>query len=194
MKSDIYTEKHGMEPILAEAERIGAFCKLPPSASGKLRLLAEEMLSLTVRLFDDLKYEFFIENDGRVFTLHLSVNTLVSSEQKEKLISLSSRGENQATKGIFGKISGIFEGLLLGSGEYAEIAASCWDEVGMTPYWGGMGMTPYFSLAVYQNEMPKTAKKEEWDGLEKSIIATLAKDMIIGVKNKKVEMIALIEF
>jgi len=188
MKSDIYTDKHEIEYILSETERIGTFCKLPPSASGKLRLLAEEMLELTVRLFDNLKYEFFIENEEREFTLNLSVKTFVSFKQKEKLLSLSPAGENKAAKGIFGKISGVFESLITNSGEYSPIAM---------PYWESMeliGMTPYFSLLSYQNEIYKTADEGQWDGLEKSIIATLAKDMIIGVKNKKVEMIALIEF
>jgi hypothetical protein len=194
MKSDIYTEKNGIEHILAETERLGAFCKLSPSAKGKLRLLAEEMLSLTVRLFDELSYEFFIENEERRFALNLSAKTIVSSFQKEKLLSLSSRNENKATKGIFGRISGVFESLLMDTGEYSQIAAPYMEAMSMTPYWGSSGMTAYFSLSSYQNEMSKTAKKEDWDDLEKSIIAILAKDMVIGVKNKKVEMIAVIQF
>jgi len=190
MKSDIYTNKNGMEYILSEAERIGTFCKLPPVDAGKLRLLTEEMLGLSVRLFDDLKYEFFIENEGGTFTLNLSVAAFVSETQKEKLLSLSSRGENEATKGIFGKISGIFEGLLMNNGEYVQIPEPYWEGIGV----GLVGMTPYFSLMTYQNEMPVKAKEEQWDGLEKSIIATLARDVVIGVRNKKVEMVAVISF
>ena len=194
MKSDIYTEKNGIEHILGETERIGAFCKLSPSAKGKLRLLAEEMLSLTVRLFDELSYEFFIENEERSFTLNLSAKTVVSPSQKEKLLSLSSRNENKATKGIFGRISGVFESLLMDTGEYGQIAAPYMDEMSMMTHWGGSGMAAYFSLSSYQNEMSKTAKKEDWDDLEKSIIATLAKEVVVGVRNKKVEMIVVIEF
>ena len=194
MKSDIFTEKNGIEDILAETERIGAFCKLAPSANGKLRLLAEEMLGLTVRLFDELSYEFFIENEERRFTLNLSARTIVSQSQKEKLLSLSSRNENKATKGFLGKISGIFESLLMDTGEYSQIVVPHESGMGMSPYWAGVGMTTYFSLSSYQNEMPGTAKKEEWDDLEKSIIAALAKEVVIGVRNNKVEMIAVTEF
>ena len=194
MKSDVFTEETGLDHILSETERIGAFCKLSPSAKGKLRLLAEEMLSLTVRLFDGLKYEFFIENQERRFTLNLSAKTIVNAKQKEKLLSLSGRCENEATKGIFGRISGVFGSLLLDTGEYSQITAPYMDEMRMTPHWGSSGMAAYFSLSSYQNEMSATAKKEDWDDLEKSIIITLAKDMVIGVKNKKVEMIAAIQF
>lgn len=194
MKSDIYTHKNGIEYILSETERVGVFCKLPPSSVGKLRLLAEEMLSLTVRLFDNLKYEFFIENDSHRFTLNLSVKTIVNSAQKEKMLSLSSHDENKATRGICGKIGGIFESLLMDIGECSRLSVPHGDDTGMATYWEGMGMTAYFSLAAYQNEMPEKNPKEDWDELEKSIIAKLAKDVVIGVKNKKVEMITIIEF
>ena len=191
MKSDIYTEEQGIERILSETKRIGEFCKLPPVASDKLRLLAEEMLSLTVRLFDNLSYEFFIENEGCRFTLNLSTETLVNREQKEKLLSLSTDGENKATKGIFGKISTIFENLLTGSNEYTQIAGVYCTDI---PHLYGTDITPYFSLSVFQDERPKKPDDEQWDGLEKSIIATLAKDMVIGVRGKRVEMIAVIDF
>jgi hypothetical protein len=191
MKSDTFTGEQGIEYILSETKRIGEFCNLPPAASDKLRLLAEEMLSLTVRLFENLTYEFFIESEGCSFTLNLSAETLVSQEQREKLLSLSRSGENEATKGIFGKISSIFESLLTGSDEYAQIARVYCPDI---PHLYGIDMTPYFSMSAFQDERPKKPDDEQWDGLEKSIIATLAKDMVIGVKNRRVEMIAVIDF
>jgi hypothetical protein len=191
MKSDIYTQKQGIEHILSETKRLGEFCNLPPVASDKLRLLAEEMLSLTVRLFDKLTYEFFIENEGCRFTLNLSAETLVCPEKKEKLLSLSTDGENKATKGIFGKISAIFESLLTESNEYVQLTGVYATDI---PHLYGVDMMPYFSLSAFQDERPIKPDDEQWDGLEKSIIATLAKDMVIGVRNNKVEMIAVIDF
>jgi hypothetical protein len=191
MKSDIYTQKQGIEQILSETKRLGEFCNLPPVASDKLRLLAEEMLSLTVRLFDNLEYEFFVENEGCRFTLNLSAKTLVSPQQKEKLLSLTRNGENEATKGIFGKISTIFENLLTGSAEYTPVVRAYYPDI---PHLYGMDMSAYFSLSAFQGERPYKPDDEQWDGLEKSIIATLAKEMVIGVRNNKVEMIAVIEF
>lgn len=191
MKSDIYTGEQGIEHILSEVKRIGDFYNLPPAASNKLRLLAEEMLSLTVRMFDNLTYEFFLENKGSCFTLNLSAETLISPEQKEKLLSLSTGGENKAAKGIFGKISSIFDYLLTGGGSYALPALPYCSDIS---YWYGENMTAYFLLSAFKDEQPIEPDDEHWDGLEKSIIATLAKDMAIGVRNKRVEMIAVIEF
>jgi hypothetical protein len=186
MISDIYTEEHGIEHILSETEKVGVFCGLHPADTGKLRLLAEEMLGLTVRLFENLSYEFFIEKtEWQRFTLNLSAAALVNQGQKEKLLSLSTAGKNKATKGFLGKISGIFNSLLMDSGEYERI---------YIPHYDGMGMVPYFSLAAYMDEPPVKNIKEYWDGLEKSIIAMLAKDMVIGVRNSKVEMVAVIKF
>ena len=185
MKFDVFTEEDEMGYVLSETERIGKSCNLSPSAAGKLRLLAEEMLGLTIRLFDNLKYEFFIENEDQRFTLNLRAETAISSSQKAKILSLSKFGRNKATKGIFGKISGVFESLILVDGEYGHI---------YIPEYECMGITTYFSLAVYQNEIPKTVKEEQWDGLEKSIIASLAKDLVIGLRNNKAEMIVVIEF
>jgi len=191
MKSDIYTSKQGIKHILSETKRIGEFCNLPPVASDKLRLLAEEMLSLTVRLFKNLKYEFFIENDGSQFALNLSVETLVNPGQKKKLLSLSRNGKNKATEGLFGKISTTFENLMTGDNEYVPIPGIHYSDI---PHLYGMDMTAYFTLSAFQEERPKNPDDEQWDGLEKSIIATLAKDMVIGVRNNKVEMIAIIDF
>ena len=188
MKSDIYTEKHGMEIILSKMDAIGALCGLPPSDTGKLRLLTEEMLALTVRLFENLKYEFCAENKDKRFTLRLTAETAVNQSQKEKMLSLSKSGKNKAEQGVFGAISGVFESLLMNSSGVEQI---------FIPQYDGMEFTPYFALSVYRESILSAVRAEPnelWDGLEKSIIATLAKDVIIGVKSNKVEMIVFAEF
>ena len=185
MISDIYTNRHGVEYILSEVDRIGTFCNLSHPSTAKLRLLAEEMLGLTVRLFDNLEYRFYIESAGACFTLNLQATAAINPTQKEKMLSLSSSGKNEATKGIFGKISGIFEGLLLDDYEFERI---------YIPDYDCLGIVSYFSLTSYQNGILKTLGEDQWDGLEKSIIANLAKDVIIGVRNSKTEMIVVVEF
>ena len=185
MISDVYTERHEIAFILSEIERIGKFCGLQPSHAGKLRLLAEEMLSLTVRLFSEVNYEFFVESKDKAFTLNLKADTLVSEVQKERLLSMSSSGKNKESRGIFGKISAVFESLLLNDGAFDQIVA---------PFYDSMGLMPYFSLSVYQDEMSRTAGQEQWDELEKSIIASLAKEVIIGARNNKAEMIVTTVF
>ncbi|MCL2048392.1 MAG: hypothetical protein FWG87_06660 [Defluviitaleaceae bacterium] len=185
MVSDIYTEKNGIAGILSEVEKIGNFCGLQHAHTDKLRLLAEEMLGLTVRLFSGIEYEFFVESKGNTFTLNLKVDTFVNGEQKEKMLSLSSSGKNEAAKGFFGKITDVFETLVLNDATYDQ---------GLVPYYDSMGLISFFSFTEYQDEMNTHAKQEQWDELEKSIIASIAKDVVIGVRNNKVEMIVTAEF
>ena len=188
MRTDIYTESHGIETILVKMEKVGQLCGLSASETGKLRLLTEEMLTLTVRLFDNLSYEFFAESSEKQFKLSLTAATRVSQSDREKLLSVSKSGKNKATQGVFGKISGIFESLVMESCDYEQL---------IVPTYDSMGLMPYFVLSSYRDEIPKLAKEEQdemWDGLEKSIIATLAKDVIIGVRSSKVEMVVLAEF
>jgi len=193
LRTDTYTEKHGMKLILSEVERVAEFCKLSSSSASKLRLLTEEMLELTVRLFDDLKYSFYIENEKKHFTLNLIADTYVSLSQREKMLSLSSDGKNRATKGLLGKISTVFEGLLSGDSGYDLISM---------PFCDNLGIHTYFTLSNYQDEIQKMfqeesqkkSQSEEWDELGKSIIANLAKEVVIGVRNKKVEMIVTVDF
>jgi len=186
MKSDVYTETQGIEYILSEVERVGRFCNLIPSDVMKLRLLAEEMAGMAVRLFDDIDYEFYVENEDRLFTLNLTVKTLVSPGQKGRVMSLSKSGKNEAEKGFLGKIGSIFGGLIAGEGGIDPVP-SMYKDIGFD--------TPtYFSMAMYNKEILKKTKREEWDGIEKSIIEKLAKDVLISVSNNKVRMSALIEF
>ena len=186
MKYKIYTEEHGTAHILSEMAIVSKACRLSPSATGKLRLIAEEILELTVRLFENLRYEFYIENEKQRFTLNLRTKTLVKSKRTdEETLSLSGNGGTYIKMGIFGKISGVFESLLMNGGEYEQLSV---------PYYNNMGITPYFSLAAYQRKIQKMERTEEWNCLEKSIIANIAKDVIIGVKNDSVVMITVIDF
>ena len=188
MISDVYNQDNGIDFILSETDRIGEYNKLPAAAAMKLRLLTEEILSLTVRLFDDLKYDFFIECEGSHFVLNLSADTFVNLDQKDKVLSLSSKGENVSAKGVLGKISSVFENMIMGNIGNDFIG-------GNVPIYISSEYTDtYFSMTSYQNQIPEPERIAEWDGLEKSIIAQLADDVTIGVKSDKVEVIASITF
>ena len=189
MKSDIFNQQHGIEHILDETERFGVYCKLPSAGVMRLRLLTEELLGLTVNLFDNLKYGFTIENEGQRFILRLKASTIVNLDQKSKMLSLSSRGENEAAKGILGRISGVFQDLIMGGNNYSHYPAVMTSS--FNPYYE-TDISPCFSMTYYKNQAPEREKEPEWDGLEKSIIANYADDVVIGVKSDKVEMVVLI--
>ncbi|MCL2086231.1 MAG: hypothetical protein FWH05_01390 [Oscillospiraceae bacterium] len=188
LKSETFTCFHEIEQILDKTEEFGELCGLCNADKAKLRLLAEEMLGLNVRLFDELEFEFSLKNEGNRFTLKLSVNTDVSAEQKSQILSLATDGKNAAHKGILGKISGVFYDMLMISGNVNPSMSQ------MPITYGGVGNLMYFSMNEYREWLANAPTEEQWDGVEKSIIANIATDVKVGVKNNKVEMTTLADF
>ena len=58
-----------------------------------------------------------------------------------------------------------------------------------------VGLTPSYSWSLnkYRNVVKKE-DKEDWDELEKSIIANLADDVIVGVKGKQANIVVVKKF
>jgi len=175
--SDVYKSinpTHTTEYILSEVERLGAFCHLDNSGVKKLRLLTEELLSLTVRLFVDyLEYEFFVENHVRRFRLNLNAKTIVNPEQKEKLLSLMGNNEGAKGKSIRDKISEVFTNFV-----FSDVSL-----------YDGTDSVFVFSLTDYRNQAAKKVTDEQWDGIEQSIIMTLANNVRISVRDNNVEVV-----
>lgn len=195
MKSDVFKVDSGAdhEKLLAEVERVGTFTGLTEAEALRLRLLAEEMLGLIGHMLSRLDCDFWVENKDKDFELHLKAHAPVTIEQRDELVALSSKKENEATKGVLGKISGIFQSFIMGENEmpYAGVYAA--DSIAM----GGMGAAHYtqmWSMAAYQDTLSEESKKEDWDGLEKSIVASMADDVIIGVTSNLVEMVVKVRF
>ena len=177
MISDIYKSTipaHTTEYILSEVERLGVFCHLDDAGARKLRLLTEELLSLTVRLFDgNLEYEFFIENKVRRFRLNLNAKVIVNQEQKEKMLLLVGENEGSKAKGILSKISKVFQNMVYGD-------VSLYD-----PTEGVF----IFSLTDYRNQNAQETVEEQWDGIEQSIILALANNVRMSIDDNSVEVV-----
>jgi hypothetical protein len=52
----------------------------------------------------------------------------------------------------------------------------------------------YWSLEQYKQEVEKEKQTDAWDELEKSVIASVADDVIVGVKGKKADIIVVKKF
>lgn len=139
--------------------------------------------------------DFWIEDDGDFFYLHLTTETEMNTEMRNKLLSASTTGENIAVKGIMGKIKDIFNRLIepTGSpipGDYlggfqsdnlsiAEAAAYAKNM--------SISASSVWSLNKYKAGKEKTG--EVWDELEQSIVASIADDIEIGIADNSVEMV-----
>mgnify|MGYP006916031472 CR=1 FL=1 len=193
MKSDICklnNDALSLEKALKEAEKIAVYNEYNEKQTGRLRLLAEELIGMVPSLLEYAEGDFWIESEGKKVELHVSLtpSSIVNADKREKLLAISTSGKNAAAVGIMNKIRIAAEMMML---DYAEVSASM--PITHDFYALGMSTAPVFpdpawSLQAYRAKA-EAEKGEKWDELEKSIIANIADDVLVGIKGSKVDII-----
>lgn len=185
----------GLESILAEVEKVAEYNKLPQKETLRLRLLAEELVGMLPELVKNFEGVFWVLSEGNKYELHteLFVDTL-SREKKQALIAVSASNKNAAAVGFMGKIRDIAQNMLLYSEDPCSNAVfgNYLGEDNKVNFNYTHAWTLEYYLAQQKEELESDA--EEWDRLEKSIVAKLADDVIVGVIGQKVEIIIKKEF
>lgn len=196
MKSNICIIKdgEGLSNILVEVEKVCTYNGLNSKETLRMRLLAEELVGMLPELTNNFDGSFWLENDGKKYELH--VELLVDSmnrEKKDNLIELSKNKKNASASGFMGKIRDIAENMLLSSEENSMYYAYQYEGFDHT-YGSNMAYTHLWTLDTYSKSCEDKKDTSEWDCLEKSIVANLADDVIVGVRGKKVDIIIKKEF
>ncbi len=164
-----------------------------------LRLISEEMLgmmnSLTGRYRAFMWYERSVK-EAKVFLTAKTDN--MDIDAKKGLLSVSSSGKNVSTKGFMGKIGDIIENGLLNFENIMEIEQKYGGGYMGYANMGSMSADSVlaWSLSQYRNSLNQELEGEagdEWDELEKSIVASIAKDVIVGVKKTQVDMTVIVD-
>lgn len=207
MKSaEIFLNEAGLGTTEA-LDEVEAFCSHEKYSTKEIlrtRLLAEELLGMVKGIIatdteeskrDKYDAKFWIEGSGKDCQLHVTVKTQMNSDKKEKFLSVASDGKNMAAKGVMGRIRQVVEDCLSGCDEldqyYRGGIMPMHPYMGMGSIMGSAGMIQTWSLQSYIGSVQAKYEEnqEEWDELEKSIVAKLADDVLVGVQNKKVEII-----
>ena len=187
---EISNEKLSLQRILESAEKVAEKAKLDSRQSMHLRLLAEELVEMLPSLLAFSAGEFWIIDDGKSFELHtvLTPHEAITTERRDELLSVSFSGKNAAAKGIMAKIRLAATFMLI---DYEKNAADL--SLASVFFHDGMGTNPYFAIPAWTlgnyRAKAKSEQGEKWDELEKSIIANIADDVLVGVDGKKVEII-----
>ena len=159
-----------------------------------LQLLVEETLGMVRAMTDGFEGKFWLEYEGRICYICLEVETDMDRDRKDQLIALSTSGENASRKGFMGKIADIIENSLLFYDDVGKMEAKYGAQVVPAEVnFAGAGeesmIILVWSLNGYrQNLVPgeeRAENREAWDELEKSIVAKLSDDVIVGIKKKK---------
>ncbi len=197
MKSNICKlskDKKCLRNIISETEKVLEYNNLNKQNALRLRLLAEEMVGLISELIDNFEGDFWLENEGNKYRLYASLNVKnINKELKENLIELSSNKKNNLAKGIKGKILSVFQNIALDIAENGAYVPSSYYYTSCEEYAHAYSYT--WSLTEYTTNIKTSENKEtEWDELEKSIIAKLANDVLVGVLKDKVEILIVKDF
>ena len=191
----------GAESLLDSSERYADYMKLGKKSALQLRLLCEETLGMLKEIVGTYDADIWIESNGDETEIHAELQTEMDREKRAKLLGVSSTGKNFLAKGIMGKIREVVELSLMEENISERMTDYDILQMGYAnmPY-DSMSMSKPFagayvwSLANYKNTIDEGREdddkyKEAWDELEKSIIANIADDVKIGIKDYKVKMI-----
>jgi len=164
-----------------------------------LRLIAEETLGMMNSLTGRYRAFMWFERSVKEARVYLTAKTdNMHIDAKKGLLSVSSSGKNVSTKGFMGKIGDIIENGLLNFENIMEIEQQYGGGYMGYSNMGSMSADSVlaWSLSQYRNSLNNEisgGEGEEWDELEKSIVASLAKDVIVGVKRNQVDMTVIMD-
>ena len=198
MKSNVCKIEQGtkdLAAILKESERVAEYNGLTHKQALKLRLLCEEIDGMLPNMIDNFEGNLWIDFEDGVCKVNVSIKIPeFNTAKKEELISIAKNKTNAAAVGIVGKIRNAIENFLL-----SEEAAMALDASGAsfhlaTGYSEGVDYSYLWTLEQYRSTVKKDAQSEDWDELEKSVIASVADDVIIGVKGKQADIVIMKKF
>ena len=198
MKSNVCKIEKGtkdLAAILKESEKVAVYHELTHKQALQLRLISEEIDGMLPNIIDDFEGTFWIEFEDGVCKVNVSIRIPeFNVEKKDKLIGIARDKKNSAVAGIAGKIRDAIENYFLNEKTSEALDASDAFRHLSMEYSGGMDYSYFWRLGEYRNYVEREEKKEAWDELEKSVIASVADDVIVGVKGKCAEIVIIKKF
>ena len=198
MKSNVCRIDNGskdLEAILKESEKVAVYNELSKKQTLQLRLLCEEIDGMLPNIVDEFEGDLWIEFEDGVCKVHISIALAeITSSRKKELINVAKNKKNAAVGGIGGRIRAAVEDYFL-KDEKVPVYDMSSSFYGMaTSGCIGVDYSYLWTLNQYKTSVKDNAQAEDWDELEKSIIASIADDVIVSVKGKKVEIVIIKEF
>ena len=177
--------------------------KLDKRATLRLDLLVEETLGMVNAMLGDFYGQlWFVENADGACEIHFEATTDMDADKKRELIAMSTTGKNASARGFMAKLGEVISNALFGLGDSMDIYGQETIRYGIVhmPYtdMSGMELIPVWTLHTYRDELAQAndgkLTAEAIEDLEKSIVASLADDIVVGVKGDRVDMIITKKF
>ena len=174
----------GMDAALDQADKTARQLGLSPRDAIRMRLLVEEMMNLMRSITGHLDGKFYIETTDDGYHLHMRTETLLDATQRNRLLSASTSGKNEAHRGLMGKIRAFFEPMPI-EDTPAYLAN--------TIVTGSKGEDITWSMDAYRerlrnNKDTSSEAQEEWDELEKSLVSHIADNIQVSIHGYEVKL------
>lgn len=195
MKSNVFKIENGINDLnvfLKETEKVACYNDFNHKQTLHLRLLCEELDGMLPKLLGGFFGETWIEVENGVCKINVSVEIDgINTGRREELISISKNKKNSIANGIVGKIRAAVESLFLDVdfiGPY-DMSLSGAEYITTQSFYSTHSRC--WSLGQYKNSIDNLEAKDE---LEKSVIASLADDVVVGIKGRSVDIIIIKDF
>ena len=200
MKTDVIvvsSKGSQMETALNQVDKVAAYKGLSPKDALHLRLLAEEMMAMMRSITGETQGKFWIEDEDGTYELHLQAATRMTSTKREKLLSTATSGKNESARTFMGKLRDFFE-----RGADEDIAAHTSPLLmpGMYEHSSTPTLDWEWSMTQYERALSSAVDRKDenalkaWDELEKSVVAHVADDVKVSIRNQVVEMTIIKKF
>ena len=165
-----------------------------------MKLLFEETIGMVKAITDDFTALIWAEKYQDECWLRFVGKTQMDIDKKTDFMSVSSSGENALATGFMGKVKDFIETGLLTYDGVSKLQQK-YNGFGMNM--GAIGMTgPGVDVATapgaftgfvwtmedYKSSIKENDNPKYWDELEKSIVASIAKNVIVGIEKNQIEM------
>ncbi len=204
MKSNICKIENGtkdLAAILRESEKVAVYNELTHKQTLQLRLICEEIDGMLPNIIKDFSGDFWIDFEDGVCRVNVSIKLAeFTAEKKAGLVSIAKNKKNAATVGVVGKIRSALENAFLDEDSFGDAEMTLesryfsMDYYSGIDYSAGMDYAYLWSLDKYRSTVKREEKAEAWDELEKSVIASVADDVIVGVKGRRADIIVVKKF
>ena len=198
MKSNVCKIENGtkdLAAILRESEKVAVYNELTHKQTLQLRLICEEIDGMLPNMIDKFNGNLWIEFENGICKVNISLRfDEFTADKKDALLGIAKNKKNAAASGIVGKIRSVVENVFLDADAIRGFDMSTESFYCNSEYYGNMNYSCYWSLEQYRSIVIKDKKTDAWDELEKSVIASVADDVIVGVKGKQADIIIVKKF
>ena len=147
------------------------------------------------KIIDGFDGDFWIEFEEGVCKVHASIEIdRFTAEKKKELVAVSKNKKNAAVTGIGSKIRSVLEDMFLDENVIRNYDISMQSFNFANSFAVGTNYSYMWSLGQYKNGVDKEEKAEDWDELEKSVIASVADDVVVGVKGRRADIVIVKKF